>query len=249
MTKKLSIVIPTLQKNKTLLHRLVASLQRDEAVSEIIIIDNSNTGIDCENRKLRVISPGENIFVNPAWNLGVKEAKEEIVALLNDDITIPENFCRNVASAMTPEMGIVGISAEYVIGNQGEPMPPETTSLQLEPGGNVYGVALFFYKASYVEIPQEMKIFCGDTWLIHQTAKLGKPHYKITGQKIYHFESMSVKSFAKNPILRRDKAFFEKAVIPFRHRMFGFGRVHGGIRIWLLGIKITWHNHPEDKLK
>ena len=112
--KKVSVVIPTLQKNLELLNNLVKNLSEDESVSEIIGIDNSVKGYSYDSNKLRVIVPESNMFVNPSWNLGVKEAKEEIVSLLNDDITLPKDFCRSVVEKMSPDMGIVGFHRDYI---------------------------------------------------------------------------------------------------------------------------------------
>ena len=40
MTKKLSIIIPTLQKRPEFLYQLVNSLVKDDSVGEVIVIDN-----------------------------------------------------------------------------------------------------------------------------------------------------------------------------------------------------------------
>ena len=105
--KRVSVVIPTLQKNLELLNNLVKTLHNDVFVSEIIIIDNSTKGYTYESDKVRVIIPKENLFVNPSWNLGVKEAKEDKIAILNDDITIPEDFCSTISEQISPDKGII----------------------------------------------------------------------------------------------------------------------------------------------
>ena len=46
MSDKISIVIPTLQKRKDVLEKLVKTLSEDDSVGEIIVIDNSTKGID-----------------------------------------------------------------------------------------------------------------------------------------------------------------------------------------------------------
>ena len=127
--KKLSVVIPTLQKKVELLVNLIKMLDKDDSVSEIILIDNSCKGFSSESSKLRVIVPKENLYVNPSWNLGVKEAKEDIVALLNDDISISNNFCTKVVNQMTPDMGCVGYSVDYIEETQGEMPTPEDTDI------------------------------------------------------------------------------------------------------------------------
>ena len=45
---RVSVVIPTLQKNLDLLNNLVKTLEEDVFVSEIIVIDNSLMHKECE---------------------------------------------------------------------------------------------------------------------------------------------------------------------------------------------------------
>lgn len=90
-------------------------------------------GFKHSSNKLTVITPEENLFVNPSWNLGVAKAKTEIVALLNDDIILPENYCGDVASSMSSEMGIVGVNGMGI-----EPLAetfchPQKENIYLEP--------------------------------------------------------------------------------------------------------------------
>ena len=92
--KKISVVIPTLERDVETLNNLVSTLVNDAMVDEILIIDNSLQNYSFNNEKVRVIVPQENLFVNPSWNLGVREARNEYVCLANDDIRIPNNFCR-----------------------------------------------------------------------------------------------------------------------------------------------------------
>lgn len=101
----ISVIIPTLQKAQDILIKLINSLDCDKSVSEIIVIDNSLKGLEHNSKKLKVIIPSENLFVNPSWNLGVKEAKNELVALLNDDIIIPDGFCSRIAEKMNALRG------------------------------------------------------------------------------------------------------------------------------------------------
>ena len=51
---KISVVIPTLQKNLLFLENLLASLDKDTCVDEIIVIDNSCKGLDYKSDKLSV---------------------------------------------------------------------------------------------------------------------------------------------------------------------------------------------------
>ena len=168
---KISVIIPTLQKNKEIFIKLLSSLEKDVSVSEIIVIDNSCRGLDFCSEKLKVIVPEANIFVNPAWNRGVREAREEIVALLNDDICIPDDFCSAVAKQMTPTMGILGMARDFVQ-NISPSSPyyatPPPSAVHLEPAPYIaynYGIAMFFHKSAFVEIPDKILIWYGYFWI------------------------------------------------------------------------------------
>ena len=75
----IDVVIPTLMKIDTTslkysLCQLFASLH----VNKVVIIDNSGTGqfskkINLKNDKLEIHELEANIYVNPAWNLGVSK--------------------------------------------------------------------------------------------------------------------------------------------------------------------------------
>lgn len=242
MNKSVSVVIPTLQKNVEFLNNLISSLDKDQAVKEIILIDNSAKGYEHNSEKLRVIVPQENIFVNPAWNLGVREAKEDIVALLNDDITIPEDFCSNVIEKMTPDMGIVGFDGDFVEVNEKIMPPPEKTTLELKKQNcrnEHFGIAMFFYKSEYDFIPEDIKIMYGDDWIFHKSWRKGRKNYKICGQKIYHFYSMSVASLKGNPIFKNDGIIYEKKMYNFFSQKIRIEQIHQGLFIKLFKLKIT----------
>ena len=171
---KISVVIPTLLKNVLFLKNLILTLEKDSNVDEIIVIDNSLKGLEVDSNKLRLITPKENIFVNPSWNLGVKEAKNDIIALLNDDITIPDNFCSRIAAKLQPKMGVVGYYEDFVEITPElveKPAESEIEFKEIFARPEQWGIAIFFYKTSYFEIPEDLKILFGDDWLIHKNKR------------------------------------------------------------------------------
>ena len=242
--KKVSVVIPTLQKNIEILSNLVKSLDGDDSVSEIILIDNSLKGYNNESKKLRVITPNENLFVNPSWNLGVKEAKEEIVALLNDDVTIPDDFCKKIVEQMNSDMGIVGFHRDF-IENIPQVMPiPDSTALKLEEASGrcgFFGIAMFFYKTSYVEIPDDIKIFWGDDWLYTQNKKRKRKNYYIKNQLIYHWGSLSSTDKTVNPYSKHDSKLYRKYTRKWWNYILNIEPVFRGCRFTLFGLELLYH--------
>ena len=244
VNKKLSVVIPTLQKNIELLTNLIKILDNDDSVSEIILIDNSCKGFSSECKKLRVIVPKENLYVNPSWNLGVKEAKEDIVALLNDDISIASNFCTKIVNQMTPDMGCIGYHVDYIEETHGKMPIPEDTEVRLEKTSircKYWGIAIFFYKTSYSQIPEELKIYCGDDWIFLQNKKNKRHNYHICGQKIYHYGSLSSKTKSLNPIGDRDRKLYRKLTRKWWQYIFNFEFVFRGYHLTFCGLEGTHH--------
>lgn len=244
--KKVSVAIPTLQKNKLLLDNLVSTLSEDEGVSEIIVIDNSLNGYEHPTSKLRVIVPDENLFVNPSWNLGVKEAKEDIVALLNDDITIPDNFCSRIAEKMSPSMGVVGYINEYVNDCRENSQKPDQREIILKKTDgrcNSFGIAMFFYKSSYYDIPEDMKIYFGDDWLIYKNLKAHKQNYIVTGQYICHYDGMTTGSSEKYlSRMKEERRLYKRHTRKWWDYIFSIEPMYKRKRIIFLGIKtsINW---------
>lgn len=242
---KISVIIPTLQKNKQLLFNLLSVLDKDTGVDEIILIDNSLQGLDFTSAKLKLIIPEANLFVNPSWNLGVKEAKNEQIALLNDDITVPENFCSNIFSKITDKMGVVGYNRDFITETWDilpSPMVSEINLMQISTRCKHWGVAIFLYKSSYIEIPDEMKIYSGDTWLLYHSKKMKKPVYSVCGQEIYHYGSLSCSSKALEPILKNDMKILKKYTYKWWQYLFNLDKLYNGFRVTIFGLKFTIQN-------
>ena len=244
---KISVIIPTLQKKLSFLINLLSTLERDTSVDEIIVIDNSLRGLNYKSSKLRLIIPEENLFVNPSWNLGVKEAKNELVALLNDDIIIPDGFCSRIAEKMNALRGgggCVGFCGDNIIVTKDLVPQPEQTSIELTATDTrclYWGMVIFFYKTSYYEIPEELKIYCGDDWIFIQNQRHKKQNCNICGQNIYHYQSLSSKGKDLNPICRRDIKLYRRLVYKWYQNILHIEHVYNGVCVTLFGFKILVH--------
>ena len=75
-----SVVIPTLWRPATFI-QLLQQLDASDDVMEVVVIDNARDQrpelpvLD----KLKLVDKGENLYVNPSWNLGVRMAKSTSV--------------------------------------------------------------------------------------------------------------------------------------------------------------------------
>lgn len=237
MTKKLSVIIPTLQKRPEFLHQLTETLVKDCSVGEVIIIDNSTKGLNFNDEKVRIIIPEENLFVNKSWNLGVREAKYDYIGILNDDICIPENFCSKIIEEISEDIGVIGTDGYSMINKSYEPETITENSFTLEEVDYVtynYGVMLFMHKNNYYPIPEVLKIFYGDDYLLVMNKKHKKKNYVIENLKMYHYGSLSSKAFSD--LIKQENSLFNKLTLSIWDRLFSIKRTRTKLVIRFLGI-------------
>ena len=141
----------------------------DNAVSEILIIENSGLGLYFPpNKKVKVYNSEKNLYVNTSWNLGITMIENERFLIINDDILPVKNFCTKILETNILEQkntGLVGIDTSYIQQNSrtttSDIKIPNTTNSQLTInrmdkilGTGDWGSAYFGKKESYYEIPK-----------------------------------------------------------------------------------------------
>ncbi len=158
---KYSVIIPTLWKSDRT-QQLLSDLVSSEYVDEIIIIDNTLTyASDSIVGKVRTISFGENIYVNPAWNYGISIAKNEHIAICNDDINFnPDLFGVIIHNNID---GIIGQCSNN-FNRTHEGVPNMTLMNQSRPYG--WGTLILTQKKYWIPIPDQLKIWYGDDFFI-----------------------------------------------------------------------------------
>jgi hypothetical protein len=202
---KWSVIIPTLWKSGRTA-RLIDELISSPDVGEVILIDNApQLGVKIKpNSKLTVVSKGENIFVNPAWNWGIQISQYEHIALCNDDISFDARIFSEL-SQYNLKSTVVGChSNNFHIYEQ------EKFQFGLVKGhhiGRGWGCLLFLRKSTYTPIPNELKIWCGDDWLIHT--------HKHVYSALWPIET-EMSTSSSNPILhsvaQEDKEIFYRII-------------------------------------
>jgi glycosyltransferase involved in cell wall biosynthesis len=178
---KYSVIIPTLWKsNRT--DKLLKDLEECRYVDEIIIIDNASIyETDRTIDKIRMISFGENIYVNPAWNKGIELAKNECIALCNDDINFDPNIFGVVTENVLTYSGIIGMGE----GNYKEPIDEERGPYidMWKPGVNDWGwgCLILLKKSHWLPIPNDIKIWYGDNIIkdVNSVAKGCLRNFKV----------------------------------------------------------------------
>jgi len=214
-----SVIVPTLWKSN--LDKFYDTLQNfceDDRVKEIILIDNDITFEHSIKSKILALSKlkyypqEENIYVNPAWNLGVKKSIGVYIIHMNDDFYITSNH--NITSLITSHhnhinkaVSIYGISTSCYIE---EPTSNEIYLTDNEGRGTGWGCFFILHRYTWTDIPNELKIWFGDDYLTK--------HVLSNGGKVYTFKNIKASPFSQtlssstfNSILDNDtKIYMEK---------------------------------------
>lgn len=201
--EKITLIIPTLWKSN-FLHQMLEIYIKTAEIDEVILIDNSKGYDDHYGKrhpKIRVITPESNIFVNPSWNLGVKETKTEIIGILNDDIKFDPKIFQFVLENKD-KMGILGMSNKNYSENKYEPKIEKMLNRCFG-----WGCMFFLKKKDWVEIPEEIKVWYGDDFIFkcNPTECL-----KISGLPVKTLMSSTSHRSEFNPIKASDKVEWGK---------------------------------------
>lgn len=165
--EKFTFIIPTLWKSNLTISQ-IEYLQNCDYVDEIILIENKIKEVELNFSKLKRIQPESNLYVNPSWNLGVQNSKNEYICLLNDDILFRPTELLVEISEHLKDKNLIGVHPDSY--------QTYVNKFNIVEGsfiGKYWGCAIFVRKSKYVVIPEDVKIFYGDNWLCRY---VGKPH-------------------------------------------------------------------------
>ena len=162
---KFSVVIPTLWRSFRI-HKLLDDLIKCNDIDDIIIIDNNKGYYNYYDKildKVNLIQLDDNIYVNPAWNLGVSLSKNVNVALLNDDINFSTEIFNFLNSSKLEVYGIIGSDpSNYEINIFNPKINNENYRTKQRFG---WGCFIAFNKKYWVDIPNNIKLWYGDDFI------------------------------------------------------------------------------------
>lgn len=180
-SSQFTVTVPTMWRCPDIFKAALTGYVLNDDVGEIIIINNDVPNTPewdvLDHDKIRMMNSVGNFYVNPSWNLGVAEAENEFVAIVNDDIVFdPIAFPKIRNQLMDPQNGIIGMIAGEA--DFGQPVNTDCTVdfKTWTPGDNLHGFgqAMFVRKDNWVPIKDEIKIYFGDDYAIHAQLMKGK---------------------------------------------------------------------------
>lgn len=213
MRERFSVIIPTLQRSP-LLEEMLSRYLEHPLVGEVIVINNAPAPLSHTHEKLRVLQQDENIFVNPAWNLGATEAVFPLLAIANDDLSFDLQILDKASDWLsTRAWGMIGPHE-----NCFDPRTPIGSRLRptfLRDSG--FGTLMMMRKENYVSIPENLLVWFGDDFLFN-SQKLRNATF--SGLFIETPMSVSSGDAAFNPLRDSDAANYVQNVPDTLRRSF-----------------------------
>jgi hypothetical protein len=169
-----------------------------DVIGEVIIINNNplNTPAHAilNHPKVKLVTFGENIFVNPAWNFGVQMANNDIVGLLNDDLIFDLKIFYKINDFMQPDMGAIGLASGRIDLGQIPVTNGEIFIMPYQGSESTWGFGelMFVHKKYWIDIPRDLKIGFGDNWIFERYCFNEFQNYFICNLFHYHTNSSSI---------------------------------------------------------
>lgn len=145
----ISVIIPTYNRAHLIEKTLKSTLNQSYQSFEIIIIDDGSTDNTREvlgrinDERIRCFYHEENKGTAAARNTGIKNARGEYIAFLDDDVEwLPEKLEKQIEIFKTdlPELGVVYSDSQLVINNKMKywKSPEVTRGILINPGTSDY---------------------------------------------------------------------------------------------------------------
>ena len=189
-----TFVIPTMWRYEPFV-KFLTDLLDHELVYEVIIINNdkAKTPKLPDSPKLRLVDYGNNIYVNPSWNRGVRLSKTENVVITNDDLVFDLRVLKKIHDIDDPNFGLACLCP----GEQFYKQPPfkdGTIDVVRWTGFSLFGFGqlMFIKKSQFINIPYQLQIYYGDDWILQNAMDNFSNVYAITN--ILHYTPFAVTS-------------------------------------------------------
>lgn len=202
-----TIVIPTLQLAEIAMEYMLPQYQNSNVVEKIIIINNSLedklTSKYKSLNKVHVIHDQPNLFVNAAWNYGMKLAYSKYYILINDDIFFHASLISSIINLLEKNENINLTTVKTKIIYDYNHIMQEMTSnshnsnllyeMRKYPENIKQGWFMFGRTKDWKEIPPSHgKVMHGDDFIYEENQKKYSGACLIKNNTIYHMESTSV---------------------------------------------------------
>ena len=183
----------------------------------MIINNRAESPLEFESGKVKIYSPLVNLYVNRSWNLGISMIRNKNFLLLNDDMLPCYDFCSLIVNSSVfylPDTGLIGISPASInqfyyvndidIPERKEKDGPVFSQMDKYMNTGDWGIAIFGKKHCWHNIPEDLKIICGDNYILKKQKQKNRINYEISNIPINHILASSSGSPEFTKIIQSD---------------------------------------------
>ncbi len=201
---KLSIIMGSFNAFD-MLKQTVRSLKKNTYYPyELIIVDDCSDSrvktwlenIGAENPNITVVFNDCQQYTNAVWNRGVLLAKNDYIAVINNDITFSQWWDAYLVEALKDKK--VGLANPYQTDREA---PTPYANTERAGGYNIRGACYMFKKQDLkgiFPIPEKLRHWWGDIWVLKQVEKMGKKSVWCPDAVIHHFGEQSTQEANKD---------------------------------------------------
>lgn len=222
---KISVIIPVVQVRyaTALITRILFNSLHPH---QVIVIDVSEGGFSCPgqvymglNVKYIRIPPRRihpyfmpGLGTNEAWRLGFENLARgtELVSVFNDDILIGSDFFQILSNTFMKAPGKYQMAVPQTVGRVEAVYEKVSTSPNYAPTKKRIGYAYTLTKKildEMIPIPESLKIFYGDNWIMTQIHRLGYRIMLMKNNRIFHYGGTSMKQVKESMKIHEGKSF------------------------------------------
>lgn len=182
----ISVVVPTMWKFAPF-PDFLASIVDNKFISDVVVINNDRQHTPDRNLwnhdKIKMLDYHTNLYVNPAWNLGVMHSKSDIICLANDDLIFDPRIFKKIADCLQPDHGCYGIQSFCkhtgdIVFEKYEQQPIHG-----------FGQLMFVHKKNWIDIPHGLNIMYGDNFVFDMHKNHQLPNYIV--KNLLHYTPCS----------------------------------------------------------
>jgi hypothetical protein len=202
----ISVIVPTMLKEgiELAFEYTINEMQKNDLIDEILIIKNTDKDFFKTlnikyTGKIKIIYEGENLFVNPSWNLGIEQIKNEVFCIINDDVICHStNFTKCYNKVIEDDIGLVTTRTALhfpIQAYEKSPLHKNKPEFSEDIPNGRQGWFFFGKKENWINIPKELKVFFGDDFLYYMHRRNNKTNVILENGFVGHFESTTAKEY------------------------------------------------------
>jgi len=173
------------------LEKSLLEAESNKLINEILLINNSpnqtpNWFKSHKWNKLKQANFGKNIYVNPAWDIGIRNSINDKICVMSDDINFDSRVYEAVIDNIKEDSGCIG--SDFPTSKIKDPIGIRVHQNHEHAGNGfilgTYANLFFLHKKNYLKmpIPRNLLVFFGDDWLYDSHRSMGK-----IPQSVYNF--------------------------------------------------------------